>query len=415
MRVLWFSCTPSCYEVRTRGGWVMALEKVVRKHLPEIELGIAFEHTDKVFKVEREGVTYYPVSYEYSIKEKVRNKFLPSARYRFEHLRPLFLEVINDFKPDIIQCFGTEFWHYSLLQKDVKIPFVVHIMGFWNIYNMMDDVALGKNYCKFFPNPWIVFRNFRERLNCKEHEGMERETMRNCLYFMGRTEWDKAIVRHFAPNASYYYCPEAIRDDIFNSDLRWSFKYDDTIRIITISNAGGLKGNEIMLRVAWILTNIFEKKIEWKVTMSSESLLQYEKQTGICASKVGVIPIGRVESSKIPETICSSELFVHCAIIDNSPNALCEAQLIGCPIIATNAGGIPQIITNNETGFLYPYAEPYALAFKIMELHNNESKLNEISENAYRVSHNRHQPDIIAKTLKSIYQKIVGGKCTNKA
>ena len=272
---------------------------------------------------------------------------------------------------------------------------------------MMEDVAITTSNSKLFPNPRAAFRNFRERLNNKEHEGMERETMRNCLYFMGRTEWDKAIVRHFAPNASYYYCPEAIRDDIFNSDLRWSFKYDDTIRIITISNAGGLKGNEIMLRAAWILTNIFGKKMEWKVTMTSKSLLQYEKRTGIRASEVGVVPIGRVKSSQIPETICCAELFVHCAIMDNSPNALCEAQLIGCPIIATNAGGIPQIITDNETGFLYPYAEPYALAFKILELHNNKDILSKVAEKAYTFSHERHNPKDIAVTLLSIYKRII--------
>lgn len=407
MRVLWFSCTPSCYEVRTRGGWVMALEKIVRQYLPEIELGIAFEHTDKVFKVERDGVTYYPVCYEYNIKEKIRNKFLPSARYRFEHLKPLFLKVINDFEPDIIQCFGTELWHYSLLQKEVTIPFVVHIMGFWNIYNMMGSIVPCRNVKSVFNKPWRWISNHREQLNTLEHEEMEIETMRCCRYFMGRTEWDKSIVLHFSPCSTYFHCPEAIRNDIYNSKLRWQFKRDDTIRLITVSNAGGLKGNEIMLRAAWLLKYKFRKNIEWKLTTSPEALRQCEGQTGIKYSDVGIKPIGRIDSSKIPETICNAEMFVHCAIIDNSPNGLCEAQLLGSPIVSTNAGGIPQIVKDNETGFLYPYAEPYALAFKIMELHNDEKKLCQVANNAYKISHERHKPELIAKDLLSIYKEII--------
>lgn len=407
MRILWFACTPSCYDVKTIGGWVEALECIVRTYIPEIELGIAFEHTDKTFKVVRDKVTYYPICYQESKKEKLKNKFQSSSRRRFECLRPLFLKVLHDFNPDVVQCFGTELWHYSLLQRDTNIPFVIHIMGFGNIYNMMGDIVSKYDDNKSVYNPLIKFKKWKFRLNMKEHEDMEYESMNLCRHFMGRTEWDKAIVRHFAPNANYHYCPEAIRDEIYNSTLRWKFRYDNVIRLITISNAGTLKGNEIMLRVAWLLKNKFGKKLEWRVTSTPDSMARFERNTGIKCKDVGIKLIGRLKVTDIPNAICNSEMFIHCAIIDNSPNAICEAQLIGCPIIATNAGGIPQIVTDGETGFLYPYAEPYALAFKILELHNNEILLNRVSNGAYKIAHERHNPKRIAERVMEIYKNIL--------
>lgn len=407
MRVLWFSCTPSCYDIISKGGWIESLERIVKLYLPDVQLGIAFEHVDRKFKVEHSGVTYYPINCEYGMVKKIRNKIFSSSRLKYEKLKPAYLKVIQDFKPDIIQCFGSELWHYSLLQKDVDIPFVVHIMGFWNIYNMMSDVLLCKNASMFH---WSLVKMISERkrkIDASEHEEMERETMQCIKYFMGRTEWDKAIVRNFSPNAIYFHCPEAIRPDIYNSDLKWKFKKESKIRLITVSNAGNLKGNEIMLRTAWILKYRFNQSVEWLLTATSEAIKPFEKQTGIKCSDVNIKLLGGLRASDIPKVICQSELFIHCAIIDNSPNALCEAQLLGIPIIATNAGGIPQIVTDNEDGFLYPYAEPYALAFKIMELHNNEDELLRISQNAYQTSHCRHNPVMIAQTLRKIYNQII--------
>lgn len=403
MRVLWFSCSPACYDIVNYNSWVEALEKIVRTHLSEIELGIAFEHTDKIFKVIRNGVTYYPVCYEQSPWEKLRNKFHSSARLKAINLNKKYEKVIEDFKPDIIQCFGTELWHYSILQQIYNIPFIIHLMGFWNVINLMSDIASRYDAHNSILNPNKRRRIYIGRKNLKEHEEIELETMSCCHYFMGRTEWDKAIVRHFSPNATYYHCPEAIREEIYSSPIRWKYRKDDIIRLVTVSNASIIKGNEIMLRAASILKQKFGKEVAWKITAMEEEMKKYESMTGIKCADVGIIPIGRISASELPDTICSAEMFVHCAIIDNSPNAICEAQLLGCPVIATNAGGIPQIVSDGETGILYPYAEPYALAFRIMELHNNERELNRLSQNEWEMSHLRHNPETIAKRLKEIY------------
>ena len=59
MKVLWFAVTPSLYETLNKGhnggGWIASLEQIVRS-APDIRLGIAFEHSDRIFKKEIDDV-----------------------------------------------------------------------------------------------------------------------------------------------------------------------------------------------------------------------------------------------------------------------------------------------------------------------------------------------------------------------
>lgn len=61
-------------------------------------------------------------------------------------------------------------------------------------------------------------------------------------------------------------------------------------------------------------------------------------------------------------------IFIHPSHIDNSPNGLCEAMLLGMPIIAIYAGGIPSLLVNRREGLLVQDGDPYAMAGAIIEL-----------------------------------------------
>ena len=391
--------TSACYDVRNTGSWIEALEKIFRKYLPEVELGIAFEHQDELFKVERDGVIYYPIHV----------KRTASPKHNFDLLRPYYKRVIGDFSPDVVHCFGTERWHYGLLAKNVNVPFVIHIMGFMNIYDAMDEIVLHEHdYIKYFNyNPLKYLINKREWKTRRENQELEKQVMLANRYFMGRTEWDKNIVKYYSKHGVYYHCEEAIREEIYNSRIRWNFHDRDKIRLITIGNAGSLKGNEMILRVAWLLKNEFHFDFEWLYTSDAYRMKFFERVVGIQHEDVNIRLIGRLNAEEIAKHLADADFYVHPAIIDNSPNTICEAQLMGTPVISTNAGGIPSLIEDGKTGFLYPYSEPYALAFKIMNLANRRDVLESVSEIEVETSRHRHQPELIAIRVRDIYQKVI--------
>ena len=106
MRILWFSVTPSLFNPRSNGhnggGWIASLEQIVRKN-KEIELGVAFNFPDNDFKYEKDGVSYYPIP--------TRKRSMASRLFGKEDNRKnitKYLHIIEDFKPDLIQIFGSE-------------------------------------------------------------------------------------------------------------------------------------------------------------------------------------------------------------------------------------------------------------------------------------------------------------------
>lgn len=409
MRVLWFTPSPGLFSKTTYGTWVEALQLAAQKYSDNLDIGLCFEYEGNVpTKVEKDGFTYYPVNVKTNLFNRL--KAVQSPRTEYKMLRALYMKAIMDFKPDIIQCFGTELWHYGLLAKDVNIPMVVHIMGFQNIYYDMDKMVQHKAdvYRNYHYNPFRIFRYavFRKRKG-EIHCQMELEEMKYNHYFMGRTEWDKNIVKYLSPRGKYYYCAEAIRPLIYDSEKKWNLHDHDRLRLITIGSGSSLKGNEIILKTANLLKNKLHVDFEWRVTTNAESMKFYEDVVNIHHEDVNLNLLGHISTESIVRELCEADIYIHPAIIDNSPNTLCEAQLIGIPVIATNVGGIPQIVENDKTGILYSYNESYALAFAIMNLYNDREKMVTLSKNEYDMSHVRHNPQIIVKDLQNIYSNII--------
>ena len=404
MRVLWLSVTPSLYDEQKIGGWIASLESIFQKYLfDKVQLGIAFEYKESKFKVEKNGVTYYPFLPENSLLDKLTNKV--SINNRWKTIKPCLLKIINDFKPDIIHCFGTE-WSYGAISSFISIPVIIHMQGFMNIYDPMSLISFSFRdrilASKFSPKS--IIKCIVDSIRMKNEMAFEKSIMKNCRYYMGRTEWDKNIVKYYSKNATYYHVPEAIRHDIYDSTKKWNYKHNKKIRIITISQAGYLKGNEFILRTADVLRSLMGLDFEWRVAGRKDSFRQFEKKTGISASSVNVKLLGMIGSDQIIDELADADFYVHPAIIDNSPNSLCEAQLIGCPVITTDVGGIPQLVEDGNTGFLVPYNEPHTLAFKICNLVGNQELLSRVSINEIEISHKRHSPITIANTVYDTYQ-----------
>lgn len=406
MRVLWFSVTPSMYCEGTSGGWIASLEDVIRKYCNDIDLAVAFIHTDKWFKKKEGNVTYYPIRPYGSKLDILQCKLNRSKEWKF--LKPHMINIIKDFCPDIIQCFGSE-WPFALISQEVKIPVVVHMQGFMNVYNMSGLFSYSNfdaflyAFPKLMPLLNAAFRNYRIQFS----NAREKEIMRTNHYFMGRTEWDYKIVKYYSCKSRYYYCSEAIRPEIYDSYVTWKSPSSKKKLIVTITQAGILKGNEIILRTAKLLKDEFDYNFEWQVAGNLDEFEKFEKKTGINHNDVNVRLIGMIDAKTIAMKLASAHVYVHPAIIDNSPNSLCEAQLIGCPVIAANVGGISSLIEDGSTGILYPYNEPHMLAFNIMQYCDNEDMLNSISKSEKIVSKKRHDPFSISNQLVNIYKDII--------
>lgn len=406
MRILWFTLNPSLFNPGTNsyngGGWTASLETIVRRE-QNIKLGVAFIHSGAQFKYKQDDVNYYPIpSYHTSLLQRLYRKNNKEA------IIAHCLRIIDDFRPDLIQIFGSEN-DFGLLCQRTDVPIVIHMQGCLPAYhNALFPIGMNK-YDFFFTKGlschyrWMGIRSepsFRKRAE------QEIQTIQHCRYFMGRTEWDKGLISLFNPNATYFHCEEALRDSFLKRTERWSLPNDKKIRIISVISTPWYKGIDLVLKTANLLKCFTLLDFEWRI-YGTRNVRFYEQKYGIRASDVNVKMMGTASKDELVDALCTSTLYVHPSYIDNSPNSVCEAQLLGLPVLAANVGGLSSIVRDGETGILFPANAPYTLANLIKQLSTDPERLASLSKAAINQASERHNPERIRTTLLNIYKQII--------
>lgn len=68
---------------------------------------------------------------------------------------------------------------------------------------------------------------------------------------------------------------------------------------------------------------------------------------------------------------------------ENSPMIIYEAFLSGTPVLASNIGGIPELVLNNETGWLFKPGNTKDLKAKLLEIYEKKDNLDDIQKNCF--------------------------------
>ncbi len=101
-------------------------------------------------------------------------------------------------------------------------------------------------------------------------------------------------------------------------------------------------------------------------------------------------------------------MYVHPSYIENSPNSVCEAMLLGMPTIVASSGGCSSIIENRKEGLLVNTGEPFDITGAILDLHENTELAKELGINARRKALRKYiDPDKIVNELIEVYKSIM--------
>lgn len=411
MRILWFSVSPSLYSANGNNqglGWISSLERIVRDD-KEIELAIAFEYKDDVFKTEQNGVTYYPMNVFKNKDDIKRRKYHIDIEERL--FMPYCKRVVDDFKPDVIHVFGSE-WCFGLIQEHTTIPVIIHIQGSMPPYQ---NAMFPPGYSWWEEHddiPWWNFRwKYRHTLWRKKSMKVvarEESILRKCKYFMGRTDWDYVLSRLYAPNSQYYKCWEALRPMFIEGTSLWKPDKKRKKYIIVSTGPSRLKGMDVILKTAKLLRQNTCIDFEWRIIgANSGHLTEHERKWSINAEKNNVKAIGVLDGDEVRKELLNCDLYVLPTYIDNSPNAVCEAMCLGVPVVSTLTGGLPSLIDNHQTGELVPCNDPYTLAYTLCTLLADTDKRIQYGRAGRDIALQRHNPEAILSTIKYIYQDII--------
>ena len=395
MKVLWFPGNGAIYSNDNKyngGGWTGSLAREIRHTHPEIELGMAIPCRESI-KDDIDGIKIYGIP-------PIKHGFVNYSK-KLSRQIILMKQIIEDFKPDIIHVFGSEHTG-GMVATITDIPVVLHLQG---ILNFLKEAWLPQNMSwekLILQHPKQIFQRKGLIRACET----EKIILSHCHYFMGRTEMDSRVSRILSPRSEYYYCSEMLRPEIFNSTVEWSFHTRREKIVISIISSPSYKGGDVILRTAKILKEELGLLFQWHVYGITE-MKDSVRLANIKCNDVGVKCCGVINAKTLVEAITSADVFVHPSYIENSSNSVCEAQALGIPVIACYVGGIPSIISNEETGVMVPASDPYMMASYIAELSINEEKAITMGASGRTAALSRHNPNKIVNDVINIYNEIV--------
>jgi glycosyltransferase involved in cell wall biosynthesis len=108
----------------------------------------------------------------------------------------------------------------------------------------------------------------------------------------------------------------------------------------------------------------------------------------------------------IPECLAALDLFVLPSLNEGMGRVLLEAMAVGCPVVATRVGGIPDIVTDGATGLLVPPRDDRALAEAILTLLRDRSRRAAYGEAAKRHVDGRFDIKTMVHNIERLYDEV---------
>ncbi len=334
-----------------------------------------------------------------------------------------YLTAIADFKPDIIHIHGIE-KNFGLIRKhvDSNIPIVCSIQGIINAYvpYLQFSIAdifldkyrsiknkLGRGGIKTWINDWLKYNH------------LEQEITKENQYFIGRTTWDKAQIKALNPNAYYFHGEELLRTPFYSKE--WKLSTCNQHQIFMSSAAYPIKGFHIALKAIALLKKKYpnikliaplssfktDTSFIWDFLFAEDYARFLKNEIFRLDIKDHVYATKRLSAEEMAECFTEAHVFVLSSFVENSPNSLGEAMMIGTPTIVAPVGGVMSMVTDNESTLMFPSGDHAFLAYQIDALFSNNELANKISTSAKLIAKKRH--DILDATSQyiDIYKKII--------
>lgn len=415
MRVLWICNVPNIEATRIYGlpqvnvgGWLTGLSTSISKQ-DNIELFYSFPKSginDLLYK-DAGLIKYIAIP-----KGKISvDKYDQSFEVYFSRLK-------REIKPDIVHVFGTEYSHsLSAVRVFDKNQLVISIQGMTSVYSnhyfsgLPYQILNNRTIFELFKRDNLVdqYKKFKKRGR------FENSAISGVKYIIGRTEWDKACTYLINSNSTYFHCDESLRETFYSDN--WNLDNIERFSVFITQASSPIKGFHHLLDAVNLLKVKFPNI---KIYVSGNNLLYSRKVIGISIEttytrfikkkikKYGlrnnIIFVGSLDETEMKKRFLASNVFVCPSSIENSPNSLGEAMILGVPCISSYVGGVPSLMQHGVEGFMYQYDAPYMLAYYIDRIFSDDNLACQLSKASIKKAQYTHNRLKNAKALTAVYE-----------
>lgn len=397
-----------------REGWLSGIFGMMASS-NEYELCVAYPVTEEVVQnpVSVRGIKCYafmenlgsPEDYDASLEDKIE-------------------KIIEEVNPDVLHIFGTEFPHGLAAARAFGKPEKT-LVGLQGIC-----AEIAREYMALIPEKVqneVTFRDFIRKDSLKKQQEKffkrsenEQKLLGSVSYVTGRTEFDRNYALGVNDKLMYMPLHENMRDEFYEEVPSAIDKRPHSIFLMQgdypikgfhflIEACGKLKEKyqDLAIFVAGnsiIRHSTFKEKL--KTPAYGKYLRKLIKENHLEGS---VFSLGSLNASEVRKQYLGSSVFVCPSYMDNSPNAIAEAMLLGVPVVASDAGGIRSILSEEE-GYIFHKGNSGELeecldkVFTLIDTQDEE--LTRKIKNASKRAREDYDKGTNYRTLIEIYKKI---------
>lgn len=413
MKILWVSniifpeaCQKLNITAPVVGGWMQSAAKSLIELNKDIKLAVISLYNGKALL----KITDFPILY-YLIPNKKGNQIYNPQLEKF------FSQIEKDFNPDIIHIHGSEYPHSLACAKAcTNKNIIVSIQGLVSTYYyywggiQIKDIKKFRTFRDFIRHDDLI----SQQKKMQQRGEYEKELIKTVSHIIGRTSWDRANTWAINPNAQYHFCNETLRPQFYRTN--WDYEKCNKHTIFLSQGYYPLKGIQQVLHALPLILSHYP---DTKILVAGNNFIN--KKSYLINGFANYIKhliekykiqdhiqfLGLLDETKMATQYAKAHVFICPSAIENSPNSVGEAQLVGTPCIASYVGGTMDMITDGYTGFLYRFEETAMLAKKVCNLFNNEKLCKQISKQEKSVAQIRHDQKTNAKRLNEIYLSIL--------
>lgn len=421
MRVLWICnrCIPVVakhlnIECGNKEGWLTGLsEKLLAEQNDNLKLGVCFPLNDRPNLKEDCEVTAYTFFEDCINFEKYD-----------EALERRFKEIFENFNPDVIHIFGTEMSHTLAACRACEKPerILIGIQGLCSVYaeHYFDGIPqriIKKNTLRDFLKRDNIFQQ-KEKFS--ERGRHEIEALSIAGNVTGRTDWDRFYSKKYAMNAEYHFMNETLRANFYEG--KWNFDNCEKYSIFVSQGDYPIKGLHILLQALPEVLKIYPETkvyvagnvITGEGSLKKKILIgRYGKYLKELIKKGNlsdnIIFLGSLNAFEMKERYLKSNVFLSPSVMENSPNSVGEAMLLGMPVISSDVGGVRNLLVDKTEGFIYSAKDLKELVNAVCEVFsiNGSDRQKAMGEAATEHARKTHDPKVNYLRLLEIYEKIV--------
>jgi glycosyltransferase involved in cell wall biosynthesis len=393
------------------GGWHEGLRSALEEFEPDVELGVV-SLGPVMHEPSRAGNATY-----YSLHEprgggrsrRAARAWWESAALPRGVVREA-AEIGRRFKPELVHIHGTE--HYlGLAALQVPAPAVATLQGIANVYDrfVLDGFTCSEVIRSVFTRDFLRGTGIVHGQMSMHHRALvESRIVGGLSSFIGQTDWDRDVLRLLNPPATYYHS-ECIMQRAFYEHA-WRRPEAPVKTIYCTSGAAPYKGLEMLIEALALLRSAGYRQLRLKVAGPIPDSTMWAPLSRRAARRSvtdAVTWLGPLGADGLVRELQTADVYVLPSHIENQPNSLLEAMLLGVPCVAAAVGGVPELIAHGRSGLIYHDSDAFALAAAVARLLDDPDYACSLGETARVQAHARYDREAVAHRTGEIYRAVV--------